>query len=129
MSARVGLRAAFGTGGTFTDVVIVGPPGRLFIDKILTLPDSVGAGGGRLAWIDDGGALRVGPRSAEATPGLACYGRGGTEPTITDANVLLGGMNSRALAGGSVPIGAAAAQTMSVRRLAEPFAATEPAGR
>ena len=115
MSTRAGLRAAFGTGGTFTDVVIVGPLGRLFIDKILTLPDSVGAGGGRLAWIDDGGVLRVGPRSAEATPGSACYGRGGTEPTITDANVLLGGMNSRASTGGSVPIDAAPAQTAVVK--------------
>lgn len=85
MSTRAGLRAAFGTGGTFADVVIVGPPGRLFIDKILTLPDSVGAGGGRLAWIDGGGVLRVGPRSAEATPGSACYGRGGTEPTPTSS--------------------------------------------
>lgn len=74
----------------------------LFIDKILTLPDSVGAGGGRLAWIDDDGALRVGPLSAEAAPGPACDGRGGTEPTITDANVFLGDMNPCVLAGGSV---------------------------
>jgi N-methylhydantoinase A len=52
--------------------------------------ETVGAGGGSIAWADAGGALRVGPRSAGADPGPACYGRGGTEPTVTDANLLLG---------------------------------------
>ncbi len=51
---------------------------------------SIGAGGGSIAWIDDGGSLRVGPMSAGAEPGPACYGRGGTEPTVTDANLALG---------------------------------------
>jgi N-methylhydantoinase A len=51
---------------------------------------TVGAGGGSLVWRDRGGALRVGPQSAGALPGPACYGRGGTEPTVTDANLLLG---------------------------------------
>jgi N-methylhydantoinase A len=51
---------------------------------------SIGAGGGSIAWIDDGGSLRVGPKSAGADPGPACYGRGGTQPTVTDANLLLG---------------------------------------
>jgi N-methylhydantoinase A len=51
---------------------------------------SVGAGGGSIAWVDDGGSLRVGPRSAGSTPGPVCYGRGGTEPTVTDANLVLG---------------------------------------
>ena len=50
----------------------------------------VGAGGGSIAWLDAAGALRVGPRSAGADPGPACYGRGGDEPTVTDANVVLG---------------------------------------
>ncbi len=54
---------------------------------------SVGAGGGSVAWVDDGGSLRVGPRSAGSEPGPACYGRGGTEPTVTDANLLLGRLN------------------------------------
>lgn len=54
---------------------------------------SVGAGGGSIGWIDGGGSLRVGPRSAGSEPGPACYGRGGTEPTITDANLLLGRLN------------------------------------
>ena len=60
----------------------------------------VGAGGGSLAWLDPGGALRVGPRSAGAVPGPACYGRGGTEPTVTDANLLLGYLDATGLAGG-----------------------------
>jgi N-methylhydantoinase A len=60
----------------------------------------VGAGGGSVAWVDTGGALRVGPQSAEAVPGPACYGRGGTEPTVTDANLLLGYLDPAGLAGG-----------------------------
>ncbi len=64
----------------------------------------VGAGGGSLVRIDAGGGLRVGPESAGASPGPACYGRGGTVPTVTDANVVLGFVNPEALAGGSFPI-------------------------
>ena len=64
----------------------------------------VGAGGGSIAWIDPGGALKVGPQSAGAAPGPACYGLGGTEPTITDANVHLGLTNPEFLAGGTLPI-------------------------
>ncbi|MFT5172752.1 MAG: N-methylhydantoinase A [Gammaproteobacteria bacterium] len=69
----------------------------------------VGAGSGSLAWVDEGGALRVGPHSAGAEPGPAAYGRGGLAPTITDANVVLGYMNPDAIAGGTVPIDANAA--------------------
>ena len=62
---------------------------------------TVGAGGGSIAWIDEGGALRVGPRSAGADPGPACYGRGGTLPTVTDANLVLGRLDAKEpLAGG-----------------------------
>jgi N-methylhydantoinase A len=60
----------------------------------------VGAGGGSIAWVDNGGALRVGPRSAGSVPGPACYGRGGTEPTVTDANLLLGYLKPGDLNGG-----------------------------
>jgi N-methylhydantoinase A len=60
----------------------------------------VGAGGGSVGWVDAGGALRVGPRSAGSDPGPACYGRGGEEPTVTDANLLLGYLNPAGLAGG-----------------------------
>jgi N-methylhydantoinase A len=61
---------------------------------------SIGAGGGSIAWIDAGGALRVGPQSAGARPGPACYGTGGTEPTVTDANVVLGYLSPEAFLGG-----------------------------
>ena len=64
----------------------------------------VGAGGGSIVWIDRGGALRVGPRSAGAMPGPACYDTGGTEPTVTDANVVMGYVNPRRLAGGAVEL-------------------------
>jgi N-methylhydantoinase A len=63
-----------------------------------------GAGGGSIAWIDQSGTLRVGPASAGAVPGPACYGRGGSKPTITDANVVLGYTNPHAIAGGTVAI-------------------------
>jgi N-methylhydantoinase A len=68
-----------------------------------------GAGGGSIAWIDESGALRVGPTSAGAVPGPVCYKRGGVNPTITDANVVLGYMNPQAIAGGTVAIDRAAA--------------------
>ncbi|MBW7934739.1 MAG: hydantoinase/oxoprolinase family protein [Gemmatimonadaceae bacterium] len=64
------------------------------------LVDTVSAGGGSLGWIDDGGALRVGPRSAGAMPGPACFGRGGTQPTVTDANLVLGRIAPHPMSGG-----------------------------
>jgi N-methylhydantoinase A len=64
----------------------------------------VGAGGGSLASIDSGGSMRVGPRSAGASPGPACYGHGNTRPTVTDANLLLGYLGSESLAGGSLRV-------------------------
>ncbi|HEY3108448.1 MAG TPA: hydantoinase/oxoprolinase family protein [Chloroflexota bacterium] len=64
----------------------------------------IGAGGGSIAWIDSGGALRVGPRSAGADPGPACYGRGGAEPTVTDANLLLGRLSADYFLGGELPL-------------------------
>jgi N-methylhydantoinase A len=64
------------------------------------LVETVSAGGGSLAWIDDGGALRVGPRSAGARPGPVAFGHGGTEPTVTDANVALGRIRATAMSGG-----------------------------
>ncbi|MBV8848118.1 MAG: hydantoinase/oxoprolinase family protein, partial [Methylobacteriaceae bacterium] len=64
----------------------------------------VGAGGGSIVWFDSAGALKIGPHSAGAVPGPACYDAGGTEPTVTDANVVLGFINPNALAGGTMPI-------------------------
>jgi N-methylhydantoinase A len=62
--------------------------------------NTVGAGGGSLAWLDSSGGLRVGPQSAGADPGPACYGRGGEAPTVTDASVVLGYLNPDYFAGG-----------------------------
>jgi N-methylhydantoinase A len=70
----------------------------------------VGAGGGSIAWIDMGGALRVGPQSAAADPGPACYGRGGTRPTVTDANLVLGYISPDAIADGSLKLDPEAAE-------------------
>jgi N-methylhydantoinase A len=97
-------------GGTSCDVCVVDDgsvrrtDSRRIGGRVIQLPmvdvHTVGAGGGSIAWRDDGGAMRVGPRSAGAEPGPACYGRGGTEPTVTDANLLLGYLDpSSSLAG------------------------------
>ena len=83
----------------------------------------VGAGGGSIAWIDPAGGLQVGPRSAGADPGPACYGRGGVEPTVTDANVLLGYMPAGTVADGQISISAELAG-QAVRRVAEPLGLT-----
>ncbi|PYM26588.1 MAG: hypothetical protein DMD78_03860 [Candidatus Rokuibacteriota bacterium] len=82
----------------------------------------VGAGGGSEAWIDAGGALRVGPRSAGARPGPACYGRGGATPTITDANLALGRLNPAFFLGGEMALDAEAARRAIAERIATPLA-------
>ncbi len=71
---------------------------------------SIGAGGGSIAWVDDGGLLRIGPESAGADPGPACYGRGGNRPTVTDACVVLGYIDPDYFLGGKMPLDAAAAR-------------------
>jgi len=81
----------------------------------------VGAGGGSIVWRDAGGALQVGPRSAGASPGPLCYDLGGTEPTVTDANVILGYLSPAALAGGAVKLNAARAHEVFQERVAEPM--------
>ncbi|HEX3350625.1 MAG TPA: hydantoinase/oxoprolinase family protein [Acetobacteraceae bacterium] len=81
----------------------------------------VGAGGGSIVWFDRGGALKVGPRSAGATPGPACYDAGGSEATVTDANVVLGFINPTALAGGTMPIRADLSHDITRTRVAEPL--------
>jgi N-methylhydantoinase A len=81
---------------------------------------TIGAGGGSLAWTDEAGGLRNGPQSAGANPGPACYGRGNTVPTNTDANVTLGRLGT-ALAGGSITLDAEAARTAVRTGVAEPF--------
>ena len=107
-------------GGTSTDVATVlgGRPQWTTGTQVDGLPiglpvfdiHTVGAGGGSVAFLDSGGALRVGPRSAGARPGPACYGRGGTEPTVTDANVVLGRVLPDAFLGGSMRLDAGLAR-------------------
>ena len=81
----------------------------------------VGAGGGSVAWVDPGGALKVGPHSTGANPGPACYGLGGRDPTITDANVHLGLTNPESLAGGTLPIHADLADRAIQERVGGPL--------
>src|SRR4051794_12338907 len=118
----------FDMGGTSCDVCVVEDgavretAGREVGDRPIALPmldlHTVGAGGGSIGWRDPGGALRVGPRSAGAEPGPACYGRGGTEPTGTDANLLLGRLPKDGELAGGVALDVAAAEA-AIGRLAE----------
>ena len=106
-------------GGTSTDVSVVlgGEPTLTTEGSVGAYPSkipmidvvTVGAGGGSVAWLSREGGLKVGPRSAGADPGPMCYGRGGTEPTVTDANLVLGRIPAHLL-GGEVPLGPAAAR-------------------
>lgn len=104
----------FDMGGTSADISLIenaqpqvsnerlveGYPARIPMVNIIT----IGAGGGSIASIDEGGGMKVGPRSAGATPGPACYGRGGTKPTVTDANIVLGKLNQEKILGGRMDV-------------------------
>jgi N-methylhydantoinase A len=120
-----GDAVALDMGGTSCDVSLVAggqvtvTSGRHVAGRALALPmvdiHTIGAGGGSVAWRDSGGALRVGPRSAGARPGPACYGLGGTDPTVTDASVLLGHLDADAPLAGSVPLDREAAREALAR--------------
>ena len=104
----------FDMGGTSTDVALLqGGVCRLASEAVvhgypIKAPmldiHTVGAGGGSIAFVDSGGLLKVGPRSAGADPGPVCYGRGNTEPTVTDANVVLQTLNPTHLLGGRMAV-------------------------
>ncbi len=123
-------------GGTSTDVAMVSggryPLRRetLLDGMVIRLPqldiETIGAGGGSIATLDAGGGLHVGPSSAGAVPGPACYGRGGTAPTVTDANVVLGRLGDRQELGGSLRIDRAAA-VAALAPMAQRAAMTEDA--
>jgi len=85
---------------------------------------SIGAGGGSIAWVDEGGMLHVGPESAGSSPGPACYGRGGGRPTVTDAALVLGYLDPDFFLGGSLPLDAAAARAAVGEQLAAPLGLT-----
>jgi N-methylhydantoinase A len=133
LSVRLGMPNLVGIdmGGTSFDVVVVqdgraglategsidGLPVRLPMIELRT----IGTGGGSIAWIDDTGRLRVGPRSAGAQPGPACYGQGGEEPTVTDANLVLGRIDAARFAAGTLKLQADLARAAVERRIAEPL--------
>ena len=83
--------------------------------------NAIGAGGGSVAWLDDAGGLRVGPRSAGSVPGPACYARGGREPTVTDASIVLGYLDPRYFAGGAVDLDPELARDAIREHIAEPL--------
>ena len=113
-------------GGTSFDVAVI-RDGRFEIQNVFDIEwglpvkaptidiQTIGAGGGSIVWVDDGGALRVGPHSAGADPGPACYGRGGTDCTVTDANVVLGLINPDGLFPMNRDLATRAVQTIATR--------------
>ena len=125
----------FDMGGTSTDVALVkGQPSLTTEGQIGPYPvavpmvdmHTIGAGGGSIAWIDDGGLLQVGPQSAGAAPGPSCYGNGGIEPTVTDANLLLGRLRADAFLGGGMTLDVDAARA-AIRTIARPLGLSEQA--
>ncbi len=129
----------FDMGGTSTDVSVVeqGTPVTAAEKSYHGYPvkaamidvDSIGAGGGSLAWIDPGGFLRVGPRSAGADPGPAAYARGGESPTVTDANLALGRLDADYFLGGAMRLDRDRAARAIERDVARPSASRSPTRR
>ncbi len=123
------------TGGTTFDVSLVRRKriprsretwlGQPFRSHMTGMPSvdvkSIGAGGGSIAWVDEGGLLHVGPKSAGALPGPVCYGRGGTDPTVTDAAVVLGFIDAEFFLGGKMTLDKDGALEAIRRRVAEPL--------
>lgn len=111
-AAGLGDALTIDIGGTSADAGLIlngeplVEPGGSVAGVPIALPrvlvETVSAGGGSIAWVDDGGALRVGPQSAGAVPGPVAFGRGGTEPTVTDAHIVLGRLDAAELSGGVV---------------------------
>jgi N-methylhydantoinase A len=110
---NVGGHAGAGIGG----MSLSGYPVRTPVVDLV----EIGAGGGSIAWVDSGGLLRVGPQSAGADPGPVCYRRGGTEPTVTDANVVLGRLNPDYFLGGEIGLDVDGARRAIEERCAKPL--------
>jgi len=133
LGRRLGIAdlVTFDMGGTSADfsAIVAGAPkrvrGRLIDGQPLRLPsldiETISAGGGSIAWVDPGGALRVGPQSAGSVPGPACYGQGGTEATLTDAALVLGMLAAEDYLDGEVSLTPAAAEAAIKDRLAGPL--------
>jgi N-methylhydantoinase A len=130
---RIANLITFDTGGTSSDMAVL-PGAPLFKSEVTVARhplrthtvdiETIGAGGGSIAALQHGGVLKVGPRSAGADPGPACYGRGGEEPTLTDALVLLGHLNPAALLDGAMPIEHERARDSVATRVAQPLGIT-----
>jgi N-methylhydantoinase A len=136
-AARIAAQAGYNDiitmdmGGTSTDISLIiggepqvttqatleGMPIRIPVVDI----NAIGAGGGSIASVDEGGALRVGPMSAEAIPGPACYGHGGTQPTVTDANLVLGRLAASTALGGTMTLDIDAARAVVQASVAAPL--------
>jgi N-methylhydantoinase A len=121
---------SFDVGGTSSDMAVI--PGQPLFKSGVTVArhplrcrtidiETIGAGGGSIASVQLGGVLKVGPQSAGASPGPACYDRGGVEPTLTDALVVLGHLNPRTLLDGAMPIDAAKSRDAVRTRIADPL--------
>ena len=110
---NVGGQAGAGIGGAS----LSGYPVRTPVVDLV----EIGAGGGSIAWVDSGGLLRVGPQSAGADPGPVCYGRGGIEPTVTDANLVLGRLNPAYFLGGEIGLDVEGARRAIEEHCAEPL--------
>ena len=116
VARRIGIRdvITLDMGGTSADVALIrnAEPALAYQRTVAEFPirlpmvdiDTVGAGGGSIAWFDRDGLMKVGPQSAGAVPGPACYGQGGTEPTVTDANLILGRLSARGLLDGEMAL-------------------------
>lgn len=123
-------------GGTSADISVIqngelrikNPRDTMVAELPVLVPmidiDAIGAGGGSIAYLDPGGAFRVGPRSAGAVPGPACYGNGGTEPTVTDAQVVLGRLDPERFLGGDLTIDRSLAEHAIRTHIAEPLGMT-----
>ena len=107
-------------GGMSSSSALVGKGGYALKLPVIDIAE-VGAGGGSIAWLDGVGSLKIGPESAGALPGPACYGLGGERPTVTDANLVLGYLNPKALAGGTVSISKKLSEQAINKYIAEPM--------
>lgn len=130
----MGNMITFDMGGTSADICLIidGKATIRSVQEIDRLPvlqpsidiTSIGAGGGSIAWLDRGNALRVGPRSAGAVPGPVCYGRGGTDPAVTDANLVLGYIDPDYFLGGEIQLDLEGAQKAVEQKIAIPLGLT-----
>ncbi len=138
--AAVGAEAGYGdlitidVGGTSSDIALINDgrvdvrPETKIAGYAVRVPmldvTTLGAGGGSVAWLDTGGGLRVGPQSAGADPGPACYGRGGREATVTDASIVLGYLNPVFFAGGTLPLQPELSHQVIKETIADPLGIT-----